>query len=168
MKFYVECEECDGLVLIDKSNLNKLDNEILYGMEFLLDVFGKTQLIYDFPDEKWEVVRNRESEIIKNFCNSGEMAIWLLDSISKECEIQFTDKETKTKKWLNISSGNLLAVTASELIQCILYPELEMEKLFEIDIEKGWYAISKGTIDKIELSHKIPPTPPYDNIQEIE
>lgn len=164
MKFYVEC---DGLVLIDKSNLKKLNSEILYGMDILLDIFGKTELVYDFPNEKWDVVRARESKIIQNFCNNGEMAIWLLDSISKKCELQFVEEIQETSKWLNISSGKLLAVTASELIQYISYPELEMEKVFELNVEKGWYAISKGSIDKIELSQKIPPMPPFDNIQEI-
>ena len=130
-------------------------------MEILIDIVGKTELIYDFPNEKWNIVRDRETNNIREFCNNREMIIWLLDSIDKECEVWFVNEIQEPSKWLNICSGKLLAVTASS------YPELEMEKVFEINLEKGWYSISKGSIDKITLAlHKVPPIPPFDNIQE--
>lgn len=167
MKFHIECDECDGLILLDKNNLEKLNDEILYEMDILLDFSGKTELVYDFPNEKWQDVRKRESKHIKNFCNNGEMIIWLLDGCDKECEIQFVEEIKETSKWLHITSGKILAVTASELIQCISYPELEMEKIFEIDVQNGWYAVSAAGIDEIKLSCKIQPVPPFENIQEF-
>ena len=35
-----------------------------------------------------------------------------------------------------------MAVSASELIQCLAYPELEMEKIFEMDFKEGWYRVA--------------------------
>lgn len=40
-------------------------------------------------------------------------------------------------------------VNADELIQCISYPELEMEKILEINVEKGIYAVKAEGIKKI-------------------
>lgn len=166
-KFTLECDECDGLVLIDESNLDKLNQELLYELDILLDFFGKTELIYDFPDEKWETVRERETKRFRDLCNSGEMVIWLLDCMETEFEVQIIREIPEPYKWLNVPSGKLIAVTAGELIQFISYPELEMEKIFEIDVKPGWYAVSKGSIEKVELANKKPPEPPFDNIQDI-
>lgn len=167
MEFIVECEECEGLVLMDKSYLDEMNSELLYAMDILLDFSGKSELAYDFPGEKWKVVRERETESIKNFCNSGKMAIWLLNDIEKRCEFQMVDEVLETSKWLHIPTGKLLAVTAGEFIQCVSYPELEMEKIFELEVEKGWYAVSMGGVEKIMCSRKNPPIPPFENIQEF-
>ena len=51
--------------------------------------------------------------------------------------------------FLNIPSGKLVLVNASELIQCISYPELEMEKILEINVDKGVYAVKNDGIKKI-------------------
>lgn len=168
MKFIVEYEEweCDGLVLIDESFLEEMNDELLYSMEILLDVSGKSELVYDFPEEKWEVVRERESKLIKDFCNSGKMIVCLLSNDKKECEFQVVDEILEASKWLYLPTGKLLAVNASELIQCVLYPELEMEKIFELEVERGWYAISMENIEKIKCSLKTPLITPFENIQE--
>lgn len=66
----------------------------------------------------------------------------------------------ETSKWLHIPTGKLLAVTASELIQCLSYPELEMEKIFELEVEDGWYAIIfgayAGKLQVMETSWHLP------------
>ncbi len=51
------------------------------------------------------------------------------------------DGEELTGK-LHIPTGKLVAVSASELIQCLAYPELEMEKIFEMDFKEGWYRVA--------------------------
>lgn len=154
MKFRVECEDMDGLVLVDKSVLNELDSDLLYSMEILLDRYGKSELIYDFPNEKWDIVRERETKLIKEFCNSGKMIVWLSDYVETEYNFEKDDKLNSESNCLFVSSGTIIMITASELIQCVLYPELEMEELFELNIENGRYAISsdvnKFTYVKIE------------------
>ncbi|MBE6047961.1 MAG: hypothetical protein E7213_06100 [Clostridium sp.] len=70
MNFNFECDETDGLVLIDESFLNEINEEILYSLDIFLDRYGKSELIYDFPDEDWNSVRQRESKRLKEFCNS--------------------------------------------------------------------------------------------------
>ncbi len=60
MKFILECGEIDGLILIDKSYLTELNSDMLYAMEVLLDLYGRSELICDFPYEAWDMVRSRE------------------------------------------------------------------------------------------------------------
>lgn len=141
MKFCFECDEIDALVLIDESYLGEIDNDILYSFDIFLDRDGHTELIYDFPDEKWEVVRERESIKIKDFCNSGKMLVLLTDTDLVDWEMSFSSENYETDKFLLIPSGRLILVNASELIQCLAYPDLEMDKIAEINVEKGEYAI---------------------------
>ena len=51
MKFTLECDVMDGLILIDESYLSELNDDLLYAMDILLDSSGTTELIYDFPNE---------------------------------------------------------------------------------------------------------------------
>ena len=131
MKFQVDRESIDGLVLIDRGSMKELDDDLLYAFDILLDRSGETELICDFPDEDWHTVWVRETEALRNFCNSGKMIVWLFDE-KLELEtidgvFQTDDALAASDKWLYAPTGDLLAVTASELIQCLCYPELEME-----------------------------------------
>ena len=149
MDFIVECDGTDGLVLIDEIYLSELNSELLYSMDIFLDVQGKSELKFDFPKENWDIVRERESKPIRNFCEQGKMVIYLLLDGDHKFRLQMGDEDLDNFKWLNISSGKLLVVTAGELIQCVGYPELEMEKLFKLKLEKGEYAISNDTKGEI-------------------
>lgn len=150
MKFNFECEEIDGLVLIDEKYLCEIKDELLYAMDIFLDYYGKSELIYDFPDEKWELVRKRETIALEEFCNTGKMILFLTNETEMNCEIHFSTKRVETNTFLNVASGKLILVSASELIQCLAYPDLEMEKILEIyDLERGMYAIENDGIKKI-------------------
>lgn len=166
MKFIVECDGSDGLVLMDQSYLGEMDSELLISMDFLLDLHGETELIYDFPAENWENVRERESKAIQSFCNSGKMVAYLLPGGDHQCEFRVVDEVFGSLKWLHLPTGNLLAVGAGELIQCVAYPSLIMEKVFELRLEKGWYGVSISSAGEILCCRKIPPMPPFENIQE--
>ena len=68
MKYTLDCDMQDGLVFIDESYLSELnDDELLYEMDILLDSSGQSELIFDFPDEDWDIVRQRETERIREF-----------------------------------------------------------------------------------------------------
>lgn len=166
MEFIVQCDGFDGLVLMDQSYLDELDSELLYSMDILLDCEGESELVFDFPQENWEDIRERESKAIKNFCNSGKMVVWLLSDGDYQYEFQMKDESCGALKWLYLPTGRLLAVTAGELIQCVAYPELVMEKVFELQLEKGWYAVSRSQ-GKISFCKKTPPIPPFENVQEF-
>lgn len=170
MKFQVDRESVDGLVLIDRGSMKELDDDLLYAFDILLDRSGKTELIYDFPDEDWHTVWVRETEALRNFCNSGKMIVWLFDE-KIELEtidgvFQTDDALAASDKWLYAPTGDLLAVTASELIQCLSYPELEMEEVFTVSVPKGWYAISDNGIEEIKYCKGNPCTDVFENIQE--
>ncbi len=141
MNFILDCDIMDGLVLIDKSRLKELDFDLLCSFEILLDEFGKSELIYDFPGEEWETVRARETKLIKEFCEKGNMIVWLYSGVTCEGNIEMRREIPELSEILYLPSGTLLAVTASELIQCLFYPELEMEEIFEMELEAGRYTI---------------------------
>ena len=72
MKFDVEFDETDALVLLDEEILSELNSDLMYALDILLDHNGTSELIYDFPDENWSDVRCRETEILKNFVIQGK------------------------------------------------------------------------------------------------
>lgn len=152
MNYILECDDSDGLVLIDKSYLKYLDADMLYAMDILIDRLGKTELIYDFPGEDWSEVWSRETMPIKEFCGSGKMLVWLSDRVRKEGKIEIGCNPPSSAERLHIPTGNLLAITAGELIQCLSYPELEPEIVFEMEVDTGWYFIWKEEPDKIFYS----------------
>lgn len=167
MKFTLECDEMDGLVFIDKSRLAELNSDILYSMDILLDPFGETELTFDFPNEDWKTVWIRETKQVRKLCEQGKMILWLFNGVEKECELKESDEIERATKWLHIPSGTLLAVTASELIQSLPHPELQMETIFTLKVEAGWHAFWNHGIDSImhcksERPHSIP-----ENIQEL-
>lgn len=73
-------------------------------------------MVYDFPDEKWEEVQKRETQIIKDFSDSGKMILWLMNNIEIECDVEIVKDTQEMTKWLYCPSGKLLAVNALELI----------------------------------------------------
>lgn len=54
MKFCYECEGMDGLILIDEKYLAEIDDNLLAELDIFLDRYGKSELVYDFPNERWE------------------------------------------------------------------------------------------------------------------
>ena len=155
MRFSYVCDDMDGLILIDKKYLDELDDVLLSELDILIDRYGKSELVYDFPDEKWEDVWRRETKEIIEFCNSGKMVIFLHYEDEEDCEINFSDFQNGSNTLIDIKSGELILVNASELIQCLAYPNLEMETLVEIDnIEAGMYLIKYEGINSIKLKKK--------------
>lgn len=168
MKFNFECNEFDGLVIIDESHLNDIDDELIYALDIFLDPYGRSELVYDFSNENWDDVRERETVKLKEFCNSGKMVLFLLDKDESNCEIEFIDKLYNADTFINVSSGKIILVNASELIQCLAYPELEMEKILEIkDIEKGTYAIENESVRKIICIKSTPAKFTFNNVIEL-
>lgn len=168
MKYTFECDEMDGLVLIDQYYLDKFNEEILYSFDIFLDRYGKSELVYDFPDEKWDDVHERESKKFLEFCNSGKMVVFLVDKNQYNCDIQFSRECFETNTYLNIKSGKLILVNAGELIQCVAYPDLKMEKILEIDdVEVGTYAVSSNSICSIVCRKSIVSKTVFSNIIEL-
>ena len=48
MKFQVDRESVDGLVLIDRGSMKELDDDLLYAFDILLDRNGLLELIFVF------------------------------------------------------------------------------------------------------------------------
>lgn len=165
MNLLIECDGPSGLVLMDERYISEVDRELLYSMDILLDRDGETQLKHDFPSEDWKVVRDRESKKIRDFCNKGNMIVFLLPDGDHKCEFQMVDELTDPQKWINLPTGKLVGVTASELIQCAPYPDMEMEKILELQIEEGWYAVSSNSNGEVLCCRKTPQESQFENIQ---
>lgn len=157
MKFDYLCDNLpDGIVLIDEAYLDELNEDMLYSFDIMLDREGRTELVYDFPGEEWITVWERESKLIKQFCNEGKMFVFLCDKDTENCEIEFVKSCNGT--YISAPSGKMILVNAGELIQCLLYPELEMvemEKLLELNIEAGNYTVECEGIERIRLCKNI-------------
>ena len=67
MKYNYKCDGIDGLVLIDEDYLNEIDDDLLAELDIFLDKDGKTELVYDFPNEEWKDVRKRETKKLLEF-----------------------------------------------------------------------------------------------------
>lgn len=151
MKFDYICDNMpDGLVLMDENYFEELDEDLLYSLDILLDREGRTELTYDFEGEDWTTVWERESVLIKDFCNTGKMFVLLGDKDTENCEIEFVDNCNGVS--ISVPSGKLVLVNAGELIQCLLYPDLEMEKILELHVEVGNYSVECEGIEWIKLS----------------
>ena len=153
MRFSYTCDSMDGLILIDKIYLDELDDGLLRELDILLDRYGKSELVYDFPDERWEDVWKRETKEIVEFCNSGKMVIFLCDEDKDNCGIRISDFQDSSKTFIDVESGKLILVNASELIQCLAYPDLEMETHLEIDnLNVGMYSVKLKGLNSINIS----------------
>lgn len=143
MKFQLQCDDMDALALIDRGYLKEFDDDLLYAMDIFLDPSGRSELIYDFPGEDWETVWERETEPVRKLCKGGKIFLKQIpeDRLGTECELVHTDHGEEGADSLHMPTGKLLVVSAGELIQCLAYPELEMEILFETELKPGWYAL---------------------------
>lgn len=150
MRFDYICDNMpDGLVLMDEEYFDELDEDMLYSFEILLDQQGETELTYDFAGEDWLTVRERESKLINDFCNAGKMFVALGDKDIENCQIEFVDHCEGT--CISAPSGKLVMVNAGELIQCLLYPDLEMGKVLELNVDVGNYSVECKSIERIRL-----------------
>ena len=144
MQFMWDGDDLDALVLFDRATIEELTEEHLYSFDILLDPNGKTELIYDFPEEDWKEVYERETGPVKQFCNDGKMVIWLMGNQAIKCSFQPENDNLKTNSFIYSRTGDLVVAKASEIIQASLYPNLEMEILANYKGACGWYAVSES------------------------
>lgn len=80
MKYTLDCDTLDGLVFIDESYLSELnDADLLYAMDILLDSSGTSELIFDFFNEDWDIVRQQETKRIRDFCGQGKIYDYMMN-----------------------------------------------------------------------------------------
>lgn len=78
------------------------------------------------------------------------MFVLLGDKDIENCEIEFVEYCDGT--CISVPSGKMVLMNAGELIQCLLYPDLEMEKVLELNVEAGTYNVECEGIERIKLS----------------
>lgn len=144
MEFQLECDDSDALVLIDPGYFSDLDDDLLYSMDILLDPLGRSELIFDYPGEDWKTVWERETKPVLELSGAGKLFIKQFSEQQEKMGFEFVhgEDEEELAGRLHIPTGKLVAVSASELIQCLAYPGLEMETIFEMELPAGWYAVA--------------------------
>ena len=149
MKVHVKIDLMDGIILADPNLFEKMDENILIAIDIYLDKNGESELVYDFPGEEWETVYVRESRPFVSFVESGGLWIKLLSDTEMDFSIEQVEK-VDSKDHITVISGRVIIVSASELLQCLFYPELEMEILGSLEVPNGEYSIeylTDGTIN---------------------
>lgn len=131
----------DGIVIVDPYFLEQMNEDILNAMNIYLDPQGITELADDFPGEDWNDVYKRETAPLRAFADEGKLWIHLIEPCEKEFALQQSDCLKSSEKVL-VESGKLGVVLASELLQCLYFPDLEMELLGEIETDNGCYNVS--------------------------
>ena len=148
MNFNVACELDDGIVVIDPAKIEEINEKIMYAMDIYIDPEGVTEVVFDFPGEDWNSVYKRQTRKLLDFTDEGNMWIKLV----KPGEHEFTMEQTASgdfEEMVSVTSGKLQVVLARELLQCIYFPELDMELLGEIELENGNYKIGSSEEGKI-------------------
>lgn len=151
MEVHVQSDMTDGIVLLDPAFFKKMDENILRAMDIFLDKNGESELIYDFPDEEWEKVYVRESKPFVELVEAGEIWIKLFSNIDMVLSIEQNDT-LDTKDYVTVISEKMIIVLASELLQCLYYPELDMEILGSMELPNGQYRIAYSTDGAIKYS----------------
>lgn len=143
ISFDLECDGSGGLVLIEKNKLDSLSQELGAILNIVVDVEGETELVADYPGEKWRDVWRRETARLKDLCQGGLMFVGLLEEGEYSAELNISDEVSAEDVLgvVNVSESPLLVVEAGELIQKVIYPQLPLDVLSEVELEHGNYGV---------------------------
>lgn len=147
MNIEYEISFIDALVIIDPERFQEIDEEFLYAFDIFLDIDGESELVYDFPGEDWNEVWNRETSCVRDFIANNKMIVWKIQKGDYTANLNKVNYHLVDGAKLEIINDNAIIVSASELIQGLLYPELNMEIIAEIPLEKGTYFFKKDGDD---------------------
>ena len=141
--FNLECDGSGGIVLIEKDIVSTLSKELAAILNVVIDVNGQTELVFDYPGQEWRDVWSNELRNLNDSVKSGLMFVGLLDDGEYKVELELVN-EPSTKECLGlvkVEKSPLLVVEAGELIQKVLYPQLELEIAYEYGLDKGNYRV---------------------------
>ena len=147
MKIEYEISFVDALVIIDPERFKEMDEEFLYAFDIFLDKEGESELVCDFPGEDWKEVWDRETAVVQDFIEKSKMIVWRTEEGDYSSNIYKVNDLLEGGDKLEITNNQVMFVSASELIQCLLYPDLDMEVIAEIALEKGTYCFKKDGDD---------------------
>lgn len=145
MKIEYAISFIDALIIIEPERFKEMDEEFLYAFDIFLDSDGESELICDFPGENWAEVWDRETKIVQNFIQNGKMIAWKIEKGTYSSNIYEVSDLLNDGDKLDITNNRVMLVSASELIQGLLYPDpdLNMEVITELALEKGVYCFKK-------------------------
>lgn len=144
MKVEYQIDFIDALVVIDPTVFNEMDDEFLYAFDIYLDKKGESELVYDFPDEEWNIVWNRETKSVQDFIESHKMIVWRAEKGDYEGELLEADTDLTNRQEIIVSGEGVIIVTASELIQCLPYPDSDMEIIADLSLDSGIYCFERN------------------------
>ncbi|MCP3105499.1 hypothetical protein LZ198_42245 [Myxococcus sp. K15C18031901] len=143
--FSVTCELTGGLLMGDRQNLENLSNAEILGAEIGLSEDGNTDLMYDYPGERWEEVFARETRALRRLCESGHVLFLNLGEGLFFGEVETCDggDASKTKKgWLYSPTGVIAAANPG------VEGGLLKSVAFELKTDPGWYCVYVSHSDR--------------------
>jgi hypothetical protein len=144
ISFDLECDGDGGIVLIEKDKVKTLSKELGATLNVVIDVEGQTELALDYPDENWKDAWAKELDNLEDVCKDGLMFVGLLKDGEYSVDLDVTDKfsDGTLIGVVKVVGSPLLIVEAGELIQSIIYPQLSLDVVSEVNLSEGEYGIA--------------------------
>lgn len=153
----LKCDSGGGIVLVDRDVLARLKRlppteELDYAesLSVAVDVDGKTDQIYRWPDEPWGTVWKRETTPLVEKINTGELAMVVFHEGIFVCDIDATDRMVfsgngrEMRLLLYVPSGMLVIAELEKLAEDweVIFPtEHDSFAQREISVSPGWYDV---------------------------
>lgn len=143
INFDLECDGSGGIVFVDKDRISTLSKEFGSILNIVVDVDGETGLVFDYPDDDWVDVWSLELDKLNKLCIDGLMFIGLLKDGEYTVALDVTTEPAQNtlEGFVTVDGTSLVIVEAGELIQSVIYPELPLEIVAELDLDKGNYSV---------------------------
>lgn len=155
IKFCLE-DSSGGILVGEPIILKELDEELLFSMSIAVDFEGTTELVYDYPDEDWPTVWQRETEPVMKMCNAGEIAFAathegiifvkvVVGELESPDESRILDSQ---QAFLNVQGDKIAVVEAgSFLVTKFSQKELdESDFVAVVEVVKGSYLVNFLTL----------------------
>jgi hypothetical protein len=96
-------------------------------------------LALDYPDENWKDAWAKELDNLEDVCKDGLMFVGLLKDGEYSVDLDVTDKfsDGTLIGVVKVVGSPLLIVEAGELIQSIIYPQLSLDVVSEVNLSEG-------------------------------
>lgn len=141
MDLVLVCDGSGGIVFIEKNVLNNLSKEFATALNVVIDVEGRTELVADYSDANWSDVWQQEFNKLCSLCSDGLAFIGLLEDGDYSVNVDLKNTLNNCVGGIRINESSLVVIEAGELVQKILYPQLQVDFVGQIDLSPGTYNI---------------------------
>ena len=142
MKYKFKPDAGGGLLISSKRWLDSFSNTVGYRLDILLDVGGRTQLKFDFPNRSWDDVWQEEANYFLNLCQLGVATIIVFKEGLYEVHINLNQPlqtESIYVSNLIIEDNSILVAEAGDFLET--YFSEENYEFQELILPSGCYEV---------------------------